>query len=283
MTGAAARRSTRRPGACLATALALLWTALVPAPASAAACDGVTVVVDFGALGGVRTGCAPGDPASGIAALNSAGFPHAYVPRQPGLVCQISALPSPCNGAPASAYWSYWHAPAGGSWTYSSSGAGSYDPAPGSVEGWSFGAGNPPALAPPAPPAPQPQPQPQPQQPAPPQPQLPQPAPPAAQPGSQGTTQAAPPAPDTPAPGAPTSDSSAPATAGSATPSGSAAPSEGSTPPATSPTDAPPTPIPAAQATDAPTGGAAAWPVGVLLIAALAGLGAWTARRRAAA
>uniref|UniRef100_UPI003F831AF7 hypothetical protein n=1 Tax=Actinosynnema sp. TaxID=1872144 RepID=UPI003F831AF7 len=260
MTGAAARRATGRPGACLATALALLWTALVPAPASAAACDGVTVVVDFGALGGVRTGCAPGDPASGIAALNSAGFPHAYVPRQPGLVCQISALPSPCNGAPASAYWSYWHAPAGGSWTYSSSGAGSYNPAPGSVEGWSFGAGSPPALAPPAPPAPQPQPQPQ--QPAPPQPQLPQPAPPAAQPGSQGTTQAAPPAPDTPAPGAPTSDSSAPAAAGSATPSGSAAPSEGSTPPATSPTDAPPTPIPAAQATDAPTGGAAAWPVG---------------------
>ena len=38
--------------------------------------------------------------------------------------------------------------PAGRPWQYSNLGAGSYDPAPGSVEGWSFGAGAPPSVAP---------------------------------------------------------------------------------------------------------------------------------------
>ncbi|GAA2698318.1 MULTISPECIES: hypothetical protein [Actinosynnema] len=273
------RPTRRRLGGGLAAVVALLWALLLPAPASAAACDGVTVVVDFGALGGVRTGCAPGDPATGIAALNSAGFAHSYVPRQPGLVCQIAALPNPCNGAPASAYWSYWHAPAGGSWTYSSSGAGAYNPAPGTVEGWAFGAGSPPAQAPPAP-APQPAP---PQQPAPQQPQVPQPAPPAAQPDSPTTAQA-PPNPATP--DAPGSQAPAPPTGESAASSAPAAtestqPGESSTPPSTPPADDTPTPVPAAQATE--TGGrTVGWLAGVLLIAALAGLGVWTARRRAA-
>jgi hypothetical protein len=99
-------------------------------------------VVNFGALGGgVVTACAPGDPASGLAALTGAGFTYAFVPRQPGFVCQINVKPNPCNGAPATAYWSYWHAPRKGSWTYSTSGAGSYNPAPNTVEGWSYGAG----------------------------------------------------------------------------------------------------------------------------------------------
>lgn len=126
------------------SAAAGLAVAHAPA-ADAAACSGtsgVTVVVDFGSLGGgVVTGCAPGDPASGLAALTGAGFTYAFVPRMPGFVCQINVKPNPCNGAPVSAYWSYWHAPRHGSWTYASSGAGSYDPAPNTVEGWAFGAG----------------------------------------------------------------------------------------------------------------------------------------------
>ena len=79
----------------------------------------------------------------------AAGYGYSFVPRQPGLVCQINGSPSPCNGAPTTAYWSYWHAPRHGSWAYSSSGAGSYNPAPNTVEGWAFGAGTKPSITPP--------------------------------------------------------------------------------------------------------------------------------------
>jgi hypothetical protein len=122
-------------------------------PASAAACagtTGVTVVVDFGSLGGgVKTMCAPGDPTSGLTALTGAGYTYAFAPRFPGFVCQINVKPNPCNGGPATAYWSYWHAPRHGAWTYSTSGAGSYNPKPNTVEGWAFGAGIKPSITPP--------------------------------------------------------------------------------------------------------------------------------------
>jgi hypothetical protein len=169
--------------ALLASITAPLLVGAIPAVAASAsaaaaeACSGtsgVTVVVDFRSLaGGAAVRCSPGDPASGLAALSGAGFGYSFVPRQPGLVCQINGQPDPCNGAPTNAYWSYWHAQPGGSWIYSSLGAGSYNPAPGSVEGWSFGAGQPPGIAPPAaaapppPPPPPPPAQPQPSQPPP--------------------------------------------------------------------------------------------------------------------
>lgn len=162
-------------------ALALV-IALSPVPAQAAGCDGVTVVVDFRGLGGgVRQGCAPGSPASGVAALSAAGFGYTYASRQPGFVCRINEKPGAdtdrcVNTSPASAYWSYWHAPAGGSWMYSNQGAASHTPARGTVEGWAFGAGEQPGMAPPAAPAPQP-----------PAPQLPAPKPPVAQPPTQQT------------------------------------------------------------------------------------------------
>ncbi|HEY0639254.1 MAG TPA: hypothetical protein VGD67_16510, partial [Pseudonocardiaceae bacterium] len=109
------------------------------AAVAAVACTGVSVVVDFGPLGGgAQTGCFAGDPSSGLQALSGAGFSYTFVPRQPGLVCQIRSLPDPCNGAPTSAYWSYWRARPGGSWTYSTTGAGAVDPAPGTVDGWAF-------------------------------------------------------------------------------------------------------------------------------------------------
>ena len=45
-------------------------------------------------------------------------------------------------------YWSYWHASTpGAAWKYSSEGAGTYDPAPGSVEGWRFDCGAAPGAA----------------------------------------------------------------------------------------------------------------------------------------
>jgi hypothetical protein len=114
----------------------------------------VTVVVDFTKLGGsVRRGCSTTDPASGLAALHNAGFTYSFVPRQPGFVCQINSKPNPCNGAPTSAYWSYWHAKPGGTWQFGTTGAGSYNPQPGTVDGWAFGAGKPPSVRPPRPPS----------------------------------------------------------------------------------------------------------------------------------
>ncbi|MBW3658467.1 MAG: hypothetical protein KY457_07500 [Actinobacteria bacterium] len=143
----------RAPAWLVATVLTLVvGAAATSAPARAQdACDGVGVVVDATALGGsVTSRCAPGDPSSGLEALQGAGHSYTFVPRQPGLVCTIDARPDPCNGAPQDAYWSYWHAPAGGEWTYSTRGAGNRDPEPGTVEGWAFGAGDPPRQPPPA-------------------------------------------------------------------------------------------------------------------------------------
>jgi hypothetical protein len=113
---------------------------------------GVTEVVDFGKLKAtnkVKTACDPANPKNGLAALKGAGFSYSFVPKIPGFVCRINALPKPCNGAPATAYWSYWHAKRGGKWVSASVGAGSYHPAPGSVQGWAFGAGKPPRISPP--------------------------------------------------------------------------------------------------------------------------------------
>jgi hypothetical protein len=120
--------------------------------------------------------CAPGDPTTGFAALAGAGFSVDQVPSVPGFLCRIDGLPSPAQEScastpPATAYWVYWHAPRGGSWTYSSSGAGTRNPAPGTVEGWSFagpGGVSPPSAPPPPPPAaPKPTPTPRPPTPAP--------------------------------------------------------------------------------------------------------------------
>lgn len=154
-------RPLRRWVAGLATMILAtgILTATSQSPAHAAACSGtsgVTVVVDFTAFGGgVTVACATGNPATGIAALQGAGFTVTGTQRW-GLafVCRIDGLPTPAaepcfNTPPATAYWSYWHAPAGGSWSYSTVGAASYDPAPGTVEGWAFGAGGAPSIPPP--------------------------------------------------------------------------------------------------------------------------------------
>ncbi|MDU0294030.1 hypothetical protein [Saccharothrix longispora] len=275
---------------------AVVGLAPVAAPphAVAADCAGVAVVVDFRSLGGgVRTGCAAGDPASGTGALTAAGFGFTFAARQPGFVCRIDGLPGqaadPCVGtSPTSAHWSYWHARPGGSWTYSSTSASAYDPAAGTVEGWSFGAGEPPGVAPPAP-APKPQP---------PAPQPPAPQPPAPNPGQPNPGQPAPgqPAPrptaDQPGqpvqPGQPTGEPGPTTTpAAGAPPSSSDAPTGGTS--ASSPTSAGASTAPDATSVAVdPTagtssGGTAGFATGIVVIALLAGLGVWTARRRAKA
>jgi hypothetical protein len=122
--------------------------------------DGVTVVVDFGPLGGgVHVRCAPGAPASGFDALGRAGIAYDTALRSSGFLCRIAGEPvaDPCiDPSPASAHWSYWLAERGGAWCYSNLGAGNRRPPQGTVEGWAFVQGSgaadarPPATAPPA-------------------------------------------------------------------------------------------------------------------------------------
>lgn len=154
--------------AVLAATLAAVLI-LVPVPKveawSSGACtttNGVTVIVDYAGLGGgtvVR--CASGSQSSGVTALRNAGFSVSFVQQnmsQGLFVCRIDGKPVPsaescANTPPANASWSYWHADRGGSWRYSSAGAGNRRPPAGSVEGWRFTNGRPaqPSVVPPAP------------------------------------------------------------------------------------------------------------------------------------
>jgi hypothetical protein len=148
-------RIVRQLAAGTLLAAALVAGVARATPAGAAACgsghrQGVTVVVDFTRFHrGITVGCDPSRPGNGLVALQKAGFSYTFVPRFPGFVCRISSEPSSCNGAPESAYWSYWHARPHGRWIYSSLGAASYHPDSGWVEGWAFGDGKPPGISPP--------------------------------------------------------------------------------------------------------------------------------------
>jgi len=151
----------RRAVALALIAAGLAWpVAIGPARAATAydgACTddaGVTIVVDFQDLGGgVSVRCAPGEPASGLDALDRAGITWTGTLRFPGFVCRIAGQPGPesdpcVNTPPATAYWGYWVAERGGTWCYSTAGAANRKPPPGTVEGWSFAknrTGNPPA------------------------------------------------------------------------------------------------------------------------------------------
>jgi hypothetical protein len=102
--------------------------------ASAAPCpgrEGVTVVVEYGALGG-GTGqfCVPeGGGRTADRLLKDTGHELTYVQRFPGFVCRIEGLPAddPCvNTPPPDAYWGLWWSDGrSGEWSYSSLGAGS--------------------------------------------------------------------------------------------------------------------------------------------------------------
>ena len=146
---AAAAAQSVRADAVTATALA----------GTAGKCPGktgVTVAVDLTAFGGgVKVRCAPGTPATGVAALQQAGFTVAGT-AQYGLafICRINNKPSPaaqpCTSTPpTTAYWAYYHANAGAtSWTYSTVSAATYKPLQGSIEGWAFGASAKPSKTP---------------------------------------------------------------------------------------------------------------------------------------
>ncbi|GAA2013835.1 hypothetical protein JL107_13490 [Nakamurella flavida] len=174
----------------------------------------VTVVVDFGSLGGgtiVRCASGLSRGATGLQALAAAGISTTgTVSDGGGFVCRLDGRPAAdeivplptdpgyteqcVETPPAAATWSYWSAQDGGSWGYNTAGAGNRRVQLGGFEGWSFAAGDgtPPGVSPrlPAAPAPEPAPAPQP---------APAPAPAVPAPAPAATTQAA--APAAPAPG----------------------------------------------------------------------------------
>jgi hypothetical protein len=122
-----------------------------------AAGHGTIVAVDFAHWNGpIVRGCA-GDQPSGYALLHATGFVTSGDEHDgPGFICRLgdgafrsgTRYPTPNQDAciltpPASAYWSYWIAPAGQNrWSSSSLGAIDDVPKSGEVELWTFGATN---------------------------------------------------------------------------------------------------------------------------------------------
>ena len=165
MTRARPRRRVARAAAAVALGAALAVVPVGGAPHQPQAAgtsghcpggDGVTVVVDFTALGGdVVIRCARGSGLTGLTALQETGFAPAGTQRD-GLsfICRLAGRPAvdeplPVNGnegytescvntPPSAAYWAYSHAANGGSWKYSSAGAANRQVVPGGFEGWAF-------------------------------------------------------------------------------------------------------------------------------------------------
>lgn len=120
--------------------LALGWVGTAPSAQAATftACDGVWVVVDYGALGGGVTSACAASFSTGTAALRSAGFDPSV---NDGFVEKISGKPA--KSEPTKSYWSYWQATrksdgSYGSWSYSSAGSNAYHPKKGDAEGWHY-------------------------------------------------------------------------------------------------------------------------------------------------
>ncbi len=142
-----------RGAAATATLVALAAVPLAPAGPAAAASGrcapgtGVTVVLDYGPIGGgVVIGCDPdgaGRPAAQV--VEAAGFDLDYVSSQPGFVCRVEGRPSQDEGEdcgdtpPGNAYWGlFWSDADPASWVYSSEGVGSLDVPEGGSIGWRF-------------------------------------------------------------------------------------------------------------------------------------------------
>jgi hypothetical protein len=107
--------------------------------------QGVTIVVDFQALGGgVNVRCAAQPINNGFDVFRHANVSYETVTNS-DFVCKIAAKPenADCSHTPpGNAYWSYWYARPGEEWHYSTYGPGSRKPPPGSYDGWSFSSGD---------------------------------------------------------------------------------------------------------------------------------------------
>jgi hypothetical protein len=118
------------------------------APASACTAQaGVTVIVDFTYFGGaIERGCDPGQPATALEAMHTAGFTTAGTARYgDAFVCRIDGVPTPKKEActdtpPAGSSWSFYFAkPTARGWTYSAAGVLGYQPPAGSLIAFAFG------------------------------------------------------------------------------------------------------------------------------------------------
>lgn len=107
---------------------ALAWPA---APATAAYCTlagGVSVLVDFGELGGgTDQRCGSGDVAS--AAFSSAGYVLGQ--RQAGELCRVDGKPAQGECWGTDSYWGFFVSDDGGAWIYASEGVYSHPVDPG--------------------------------------------------------------------------------------------------------------------------------------------------------
>jgi len=143
--------TTRNGWPRAAAGAALLALATVPsgtATASQGRCaagTGVTVVVDYGPMGGVVIGCDPdGAGKSAAEVVTDAGFSLEYVSSQPGFVCRVNGHPGKADEdcadtPPSDAYWGlFWSDADPETWAYSSEGAGSLDVPEGGSIGWRF-------------------------------------------------------------------------------------------------------------------------------------------------
>lgn len=134
----------------LLTITMVAWVALAMSPwvpaaqaATTTPCsdDEVTVMVQ-----GYPTTCSPAG-GTGYQTLINAGFSVEGTQKFPEFICRINGFPDAgvdkcLTASPASAYWTYWHAPLGAtSWTYSDFGAHARSPQPGTVEAWTWGPG----------------------------------------------------------------------------------------------------------------------------------------------
>ena len=144
-------RPRRSWGAAVVLLLAGGGTAASPllsAEAASGRCapgTGVTVVVDYGPLGGgTEIGCDPngaGDPASRV--VPAAGFPLTYSSGEP-FVCRIKGLPGPADEScgrtpPPDAYWGlFWSDGESGDWSYASVGVTGLEVPEGGSVGWRF-------------------------------------------------------------------------------------------------------------------------------------------------
>lgn len=116
--------------------------------------SGVTVVVDFGSLGGGTAIRCAHTSGSGLDALHAVGFSTEGTQTYgASFVCRISGKPGPSSEScrstpPTNRSWHYWYASNGGSWKFSQSGAANRTVVQGGSEGWSFGAGAAPGASP---------------------------------------------------------------------------------------------------------------------------------------
>lgn len=144
-----------------ALAAVLLLGGFIPlsSPASAAggACtssSGVTVVVNFGTLGGGTVVRCAQTSGNGLDALRAAGFTIEGTQQYGNaFVCRLDGKPAASTEScrttpPIDKSWRYFYASNGGAWKYSQSGVSSRTVEQGGFEGWSFGEGSTPGLTP---------------------------------------------------------------------------------------------------------------------------------------